>query len=218
MTLTDVLEPSSPPKYWLSARAARGILRRAQKRGRTIHPTLLRALSAVAGDSPGTTSTGGLGSLSGMGNGGPDDNDAQANRIVAVPLTSGGHPNSNAPDRRKEDDHNIVAFHPTGGGAKGLSENEHVAPGVGTGAGGTVSITGTVRSHVRPGSNASNEVVDGETVRRLMPVECERLQGFPDGWTDLGGTPDSPRYSAMGDAVTVNVAEWIGGRLVGLLG
>jgi DNA (cytosine-5)-methyltransferase 1 len=47
----------------------------------------------------------------------------------------------------------------------------------------------------------------------LMPVECERLQGFPDGWTQIGDTADTPRYSAMGDAVTVNVAEWIGGRL-----
>ncbi len=50
-------------------------------------------------------------------------------------------------------------------------------------------------------------------VRRLTPTECERLQGFPDDWTQLGGTPDSRRYSALGDAVTVNVAEWIGGRL-----
>lgn len=50
-------------------------------------------------------------------------------------------------------------------------------------------------------------------VRRLTPLECERLQGFPDGWTDMG--PDSRRYSALGDAVTVNVIEWIGRRLAG---
>jgi DNA (cytosine-5)-methyltransferase 1 len=68
-------------------------------------------------------------------------------------------------------------------------------------------------SHVRPGSNASDEVVQEEIVRRLMPVECERLQGFPDDWTQLGDTPDTPRYSALGDAVTVPVAEWIGDRL-----
>jgi DNA (cytosine-5)-methyltransferase 1 len=49
-------------------------------------------------------------------------------------------------------------------------------------------------------------------VRRLTPVECERLQGFPDGWTDLG--PDSRRYAALGDAVTVNVAEWLGRRIM----
>lgn len=50
-------------------------------------------------------------------------------------------------------------------------------------------------------------------VRRLTPTECERLQAFPDGWTQLGNTADSKRYSALGDAVTVNVAHWIGSRL-----
>ena len=48
-------------------------------------------------------------------------------------------------------------------------------------------------------------------VRRLTPMECERLQGFPDGWTD--GQADSHRYKQMGNAVTVNVAEWIGKRI-----
>jgi len=48
-------------------------------------------------------------------------------------------------------------------------------------------------------------------VRRLTPTECERLQGFPDGWTE--GQADSPRYRQLGNAVTVNVAEWIGRRI-----
>ena len=48
--------------------------------------------------------------------------------------------------------------------------------------------------------------------RRLMPVECERLQGFPDGWT--AGHADTPRYRMLGNAVTVNVAAWIGRRIV----
>jgi len=48
-------------------------------------------------------------------------------------------------------------------------------------------------------------------VRRLTPTECERLQGFPDGWTD--GQADSHRYKQMGNAVTVNVIAWIGERL-----
>ena len=53
-------------------------------------------------------------------------------------------------------------------------------------------------------------------VRRLTPTECERLQGFPDGWTAIDGenTPDSPRYKAIGNAVCVNVAEWIGRRII----
>jgi DNA (cytosine-5)-methyltransferase 1 len=49
-------------------------------------------------------------------------------------------------------------------------------------------------------------------VRRLTPVECERLQGFPDGWTDEQA--DSNRYKQMGNAVAVPVVEWIIGRLV----
>ena len=48
-------------------------------------------------------------------------------------------------------------------------------------------------------------------VRRLMPIECERLQGFPDGWTD--GQSDSARYKQLGNAVAVPVVEWIGKRI-----
>ena len=50
-------------------------------------------------------------------------------------------------------------------------------------------------------------------VRRLTPVECCRLQGFPDDWLGGNEPPDSPKYAALGDAVTVPVAEWIGERL-----
>lgn len=48
-------------------------------------------------------------------------------------------------------------------------------------------------------------------VRRLMPIECERLQGFPDGWTD--GQSDSARYKQLGNAVAVPVVEWVGKRI-----
>ena len=55
-------------------------------------------------------------------------------------------------------------------------------------------------------------------VRRLTPTECERLQGFPDGWTAFtaDGKPqsDSTRYKQMGNAVCVAVAEWLGRRIV----
>jgi len=54
--------------------------------------------------------------------------------------------------------------------------------------------------------------------RRLTPRECERLQGFPDDWTlvEHNGKPmsDGQRYRQMGNAVTVNVAEWIGRRIL----
>ena len=54
-------------------------------------------------------------------------------------------------------------------------------------------------------------------VRRLTPTECERLQGFPDRYTDimLNGkqTPDGPRYKALGNSMAVNVMKWIGERI-----
>ena len=57
----------------------------------------------------------------------------------------------------------------------------------------------------------------GSQVRRLTPMECERLQGFPDGWTDIktGGkpTPDGPRYKAIGNSMAVPVMRWIGERI-----
>jgi len=62
-------------------------------------------------------------------------------------------------------------------------------------------------------------------LRRLMPIECERLQGFPDGWTAKGidddgnevVISDTQRYKCLGNAVTVNVVEFIGRHLRGVL-
>ena len=58
-------------------------------------------------------------------------------------------------------------------------------------------------------------IANTQNVRRLTPVECERLQGFPDGWTDE--QTDGHRYKQMGNAVAVPVVEWIVGRLVAQL-
>jgi site-specific DNA-cytosine methylase len=53
----------------------------------------------------------------------------------------------------------------------------------------------------------------GYGVRRLTPVECERLQAFPDGWTEPA-VSDSARYKALGNAVTVNTVRWVLGRML----
>ena len=57
-------------------------------------------------------------------------------------------------------------------------------------------------------------------VRRLVPVECERLMGFPDGWTQIPwrgkkpeDCPDGPRYKALGNSMCTNVMAWIGERI-----
>lgn len=64
------------------------------------------------------------------------------------------------------------------------------------------------------------EMADGSmTVRRLTPMECERLQGFPDCWTDIPykGKPhpsDTVRYKALGNSMAVPVMRWIGERII----
>lgn len=69
----------------------------------------------------------------------------------------------------------------------------------------------------RGGGRRDSGVALGSSVRRLTPRECERLQGFPDDWTAIQWkgkvAPDSRRYAALGDAVTVPVGEWLGRRI-----
>lgn len=64
-------------------------------------------------------------------------------------------------------------------------------------------------------------------VRRLTPLECERLQGFPDGWTDIGEwddtkgkkhkDADSPRYKALGNSIALPFWEWMAERMTAQL-
>ena len=65
-----------------------------------------------------------------------------------------------------------------------------------------------------------NVVFPAMQVRRLTPVECERLQGFPDGYTAIPWRkraaeecPDGPRYKALGNSMAVPVMRWIGERI-----
>jgi DNA (cytosine-5)-methyltransferase 1 len=69
----------------------------------------------------------------------------------------------------------------------------------------------------RKPENGGNAVTSNMQVRRLTPVECERLQGFPDGYTDIKPngkpTPDGPRYKALGNSWAIQVVRWIGMRI-----
>jgi DNA (cytosine-5)-methyltransferase 1 len=66
-------------------------------------------------------------------------------------------------------------------------------------------------------SNIQKGIRQGWAVRRLTPTECERLQGFPDGYSAVTyrGKPaaDGPRYKALGNSMAVNVMRWIGHRI-----
>jgi len=64
----------------------------------------------------------------------------------------------------------------------------------------------------------SNAVLQSMAVRRLTPIECERLQGFPDNYTNIpwrkaDQSPDGPRYKALGNSMAVPVMHWIGRRI-----
>lgn len=80
---------------------------------------------------------------------------------------------------------------------------------------------GTLRSNHRnnsdPRTEAAMHVMHGMAVRRLTPKECERLQGFPDGYTDVTyrkkPAADGPRYKALGNSMAVPVMAWIGKRI-----
>lgn len=61
------------------------------------------------------------------------------------------------------------------------------------------------------------KVMEQSAVRRLTPVECERLQGYPDGWTATSGgrdQSDSARYRQLGNSIAVPVFAWVARRLV----
>lgn len=70
-----------------------------------------------------------------------------------------------------------------------------------------------IHQTLRAGTKQSTGVFESQTVRRLTPTECERLQGFPDDWT--AGQADSNRYKQMGNAVAVPVVQWIINGVVG---
>jgi DNA (cytosine-5)-methyltransferase 1 len=162
--------------------------------------------------------------------------------LIAAPLTKGSAIGQgvNQPGRRQEDDVNLVAYAlrkdpggvgqghntnyiagPLGGGNDGVGRRSEDDPNLVS-----VDFRNSTEDEVAMALQAGGMGTDrgrsinsiphvaGASVRRLTPTECERLQALPDGWTDLGGTPDSRRYAALGDAVTSTVAEWIGRRLM----
>lgn len=88
-------------------------------------------------------------------------------------------------------------------------------------------IGATVRTSCGVDAVKANLTSYGSVVRRLTPLECERLQGYPDGWTDIGEwvdskgkkhkDADSPRYKALGNSIALPFWQWMAKRMVGYL-
>ena len=125
----------------------------------------------------------------------------------------------------------ILAFGAQNSSAQGLSASEHITPALDkskTPAVATHSVAGTMLLRNTSGgfSNSIDHAAAGYMamqdmqVRRLTPKECERLQGFPDSYTQIPyrnkpaeNCPDGPRYKAMGNSMAVPVMRWIGERI-----
>lgn len=82
-----------------------------------------------------------------------------------------------------------------------------------------VELTPTLK--IDTGDQSVSVVTPQMAVRKLTPLECERLQGMPDNWTRIpwkgkpaSECPDGPRYRAIGNSWAVPVLEWIADRLV----
>ncbi len=75
-------------------------------------------------------------------------------------------------------------------------------------------VTATLTAACGGSNTSGSKVMQSMAVRRLTPVECERLQGFPDNYTNIKDKcPDGPRYKAMGNSMAVPVMRWIGERI-----
>ena len=110
--------------------------------------------------------------------------------------------------RRETHGHEPIVMQPVGAFKPGQSAQAH-----------SIGYESEMAPTLEAGSGGNNKpaVHVGMAVRRLTPTECERLQGFPDSYTDIKSknkpTPDGPRYKALGNSMAVPVMAWIGQRI-----
>ena len=72
----------------------------------------------------------------------------------------------------------------------------------------------TLHSSSGGGGNTDQYITNQQNIRRLTPLECERLQGFPDNWTLAEDNSDTQRYKMIGNAVTVDVVKAVGEKII----
>jgi site-specific DNA-cytosine methylase len=230
--LSQILEATPHGKYCLSAKACQGILRRAERRGKYLPPVLKAVLLTQSESGEDATEaeevcpslqarmgTGGnqipltyqktTGTLSpGAHAGSYNGQDAYNDMLV---VSSEIHPalRAKANDPYRTDMAAYVASVDCRNFREGGETN------------------GTLQAKESGGQslNLNNTIRQNRVVRRLTPLECERLQGFPDHWTDLGEwtdsngkrhkDADSPRYKALGNSIALPPWKWLLKRLCG---
>ncbi len=156
------------------------------------------------------------------------DYGADASVGVSPTLRAGGHTDSHAnagipPAIAYAIQERAVADTNCGPGGKGRGQPIVAAVALrGRESGATAELGGDVAGCLRAsgggGGDKAHALVN-MAVRRLMPIECERLQGFPDNWTLVPTgkngklAADGPRYKQLGNSMAVNVMRWIGLRI-----
>jgi DNA (cytosine-5)-methyltransferase 1 len=141
---------------------------------------------------------------------------------IAEPKVYENHPNDSRVTGPLDVAPTVVSRFGTGGGNVPLVNNEAITfqPGnLRRDAGADPSTTTTTTLKASAGDQTPH-VATAMAVRRLTPVECERLQGFPDNWSRISWKgkpeeqcPDGPRYKACGNSMAVPVMRWIGERI-----
>jgi len=111
-----------------------------------------------------------------------------------------------------------MSTHGGDGYGTGPTVMQQIAVGVDTYNGAeTGQVSCTITADVGGPTHSGPKVMQAMAVRRLTAKECERLQGFPDDYTDIKpkgrATPDGPRYKALGNSMAVPVMAWIGKRI-----
>jgi DNA (cytosine-5)-methyltransferase 1 len=238
--LSQILEDCPHPKYSLSAKACQGILNRANRRGKKLPEMLERALvehSLVPSKSEEDVQGGGKGALiqedksatlstlndqylfqpvSFHGKAGAEASlciglDVAASLVTSKELMVAHSVENHPADGR-------VGIDATGKGLNLIIR----AIGINGDIAGTLDASYFKGCGERQGTEREVVCVK-HIVRRLTTLECERLQGFPDGWTDIGDwtdtkgkvrkTSDSARYKALGNSIALPPWKWVIKRL-----
>lgn len=238
VSLSSILLDTVPSKYYLSRKACLGILRRSGERGKPLPLLLELALKLQAGiirPPPGMAvsqfleakgafaagfSAGAGASARSVGyqeEVSPTLKASQSGSMMPSVLClndQGGEAMACSEDvtgtlRAQEHGHQPLVFENHGIDARyrgPLSVAPTMSARYGTGGLNTPLITSMTEKENRDSGS------DGPAfflIRRLHPTECERLQGYPDGWTALPGASDSARYRALGNSVAVPCVEYL---------
>ena len=221
--LSAILEDAPHPKYYLSAKACKGILNRVERRGKKLPEQLETALRAQAAlqiaDITGNIAEtlrsdphGAYPHVYGIGNGQAHEAMTMAQEVSQT-LNTMHDKQAILYQPKSAMEENWTASETKNALRAGESKVSHAVL--------CEDVSHTLRAKANCAYREDTETypVQNMMVRRLTPMECERLQGYPDGWTDIGEwtdskgkkhqTSDTSRYKALGNSIALPFWYWM---------